>query len=274
MSFHLAGIVPLAGHPLDYKMPWHDAMMPVGPDYLAVERSVVECANAGCETIWIICDNDIQPLIRHRLGEYVQDPVWVTRHYSPKKGDHKKPIPLYYVPINIRDRGKKDSLSWSILHGAYIANNISSKMSNWLRPNKFYVSFPYGYYGPTLVRQHRDLISTNKNFFISHNDKTAIDGEFLGFTFGYDDYEKLLNNFRGIYSNHAHETNLKFSLEEIFNVLDIKNSNVVSFMNYWKLDGWENYCAYISEQGHRTKRPSKYILKYHEWNDIGVDETN
>ena len=266
MSFHLAGLIPLAGHALDFRMPWHDSLMPIGPDYLAVERSVVECANAGCETIWLICDNDVQPLVRHRLGEYVQDPVWVTRHYSPRKGEYKKPIPLYYVPLNIRDRGKKDSLSWSILHGAYIANKISSKMSFWLRPNKFYVSFPYGYYGPTLTRQYRDLISNNK--------KTVIDGEYLGFTFDHEDYERLLENFRESYHLDVHKTNLDFSLSEIFDVMDRKSANVIDFMNYWKIDNWENYCKYMSEQGHRTKRPSEHILKYHEWNDIGVDETN
>ena len=56
--------------------------------------------------------------------------------------------------------------------------------------------------------------------------------------------------------------------------MDRKNANVIDFMNYWKIDNWENYCKYMSEQGHRTKRPSEHILKYHEWNDIGVDETN
>ena len=51
MTFHLAGLIPLAGQPLDFNMPWHDSLMPVGPNYLAVERRIVECENAGCETI-------------------------------------------------------------------------------------------------------------------------------------------------------------------------------------------------------------------------------
>ena len=69
-NFHLAGIIPVAGQPLDFKMPWHDCMMPLNKDYLAVEHSVVECAYAGCETIWIVCHDDMQPLIRSRLGDY------------------------------------------------------------------------------------------------------------------------------------------------------------------------------------------------------------
>ena len=65
-KFHLAGIIPVAGQPLDFKMPWPDSMMPLNEDYLAVEHSVVECAYAGCETIWIVCNDDIQPLIKSR----------------------------------------------------------------------------------------------------------------------------------------------------------------------------------------------------------------
>ena len=53
-NFHLAGIIPVAGQPLEFNMPWHDSLMPIAPDYLALERSVVECAYAGCETIWIV----------------------------------------------------------------------------------------------------------------------------------------------------------------------------------------------------------------------------
>ena len=79
-GFHLSGIIPVSGNKEgDLKFPWHDSLMPLGNDYLAVERSVVECAYAGCETIWIVCNDDIQPLIRYRLGDYVKDPVWFNR---------------------------------------------------------------------------------------------------------------------------------------------------------------------------------------------------
>ena len=72
-SFHLAGIVPVAGQRLDFNLPWHDSCVPIASDYLAVERAVVECAYAGCETIWIVCHDDMQPLIRNRIGEIIED---------------------------------------------------------------------------------------------------------------------------------------------------------------------------------------------------------
>ena len=64
--FHLAGVVPVSGVESDFGFPWHPSLNPVGKNYLAIERAVVECAWAGCETIWVVCDDDTQPLIKHR----------------------------------------------------------------------------------------------------------------------------------------------------------------------------------------------------------------
>ena len=124
-GFHLAGIIPVAGPKLDFNLPWHDCLMPIAKDYLAIERSVLECAYAGCETIWVICDDDMQPLIRHRLGDYVNDPVWVYRHFDREKGEKKKLVPIQYVPIHPRDKNKRDCYGWSILYGAKVADKAS-----------------------------------------------------------------------------------------------------------------------------------------------------
>ena len=58
-TFHLAGIVPVAGKESDFGFEWSGCMMPIASNYTAVERAVVECAWAGCETIWIICNDDV-----------------------------------------------------------------------------------------------------------------------------------------------------------------------------------------------------------------------
>ena len=36
--------------------------MPIAPNYTLLENAVYECAWAGCETIWIICNDDVAPL--------------------------------------------------------------------------------------------------------------------------------------------------------------------------------------------------------------------
>ena len=114
-TFHLAGIVPIAGQPLDFNMPWHESLMPLAPGYLAVERAVLECAYAGCETIWIVCADDVTPLLRYHIGEIIQDPVYTYRHFELNKAEVKRPIRIYYVPINIRDINKRVLLFFTIL---------------------------------------------------------------------------------------------------------------------------------------------------------------
>ena len=96
-SFHLAGVIPVAGQPLDFHFSWHDCMMPLSPNYLAIHHAVMECAWAGCETIWITCHSDMQPLIRHEVGEYVYDPVWYGRSYEYRPSEVRKIIPTYIL---------------------------------------------------------------------------------------------------------------------------------------------------------------------------------
>ena len=35
----------------------------------------MECAYAGCETIWIVADPDITPVFKRVIGDFVYDPV-------------------------------------------------------------------------------------------------------------------------------------------------------------------------------------------------------
>ena len=51
-NFHLAGIIPIAGQSLNFGMPFPDCMLPIARDYTLIESAVVECAFAGCDTIW------------------------------------------------------------------------------------------------------------------------------------------------------------------------------------------------------------------------------
>ena len=134
-SFHLAGIVPIAGEPRDFGFPWHDSLQPIAKGYTALNHAVMECAWAGCETIWIVCHKETQPLVRHQVGEYVQDPVWYGRMYDRLPSEVRKIIPIYYVPIHPRDRFKRDCLGWSVLYGANVAYWTSKQMSSWVIPD-------------------------------------------------------------------------------------------------------------------------------------------
>ena len=290
-SFHLAGVIPVAGQPLDFKMDWHDALMPIAPDYLAVERAVSECAWAGCETIWIVCNEDMTPLIRHRLGEWVQDPVWVGRHLEVYPSQARKQIPIFYVPVHAKDVGKRDCLAWSIIWGATSAFRVSVKLSKWVVPKKYYVAFPYGVYDPEILRPHRKDISSERPFMLSHNGKTVKDNEYLAFTFGRDDFvacRRMLREGTGQYNSEVLEDGLypreklpkeerwsarHFLLDKIFEPVIIDIGSKVEVPWYYNIDSWDRYCDYLgSEERKKVERPNPILMKYHEWNEIGVDD--
>jgi len=290
-QFHLSGVVPVAGMPSDFNFPWHDCCMPIAPNYLAVERAVVECAYAGCETIWIVCNDDMQPLIRHRLGEYITDPVWAVRPQDPKASEKRKQIPIYYVPIHPNDRDKRDCLSWSVLHGAMTAYNISLGISKWVAPDRYYVAFPYGVYPVDVVREFRRDISSKKGFALAYDNKTVNDGEYLGFTFDSMDFIQIRRDLRqkatGMYAPgqkgipqeklpvEERYSARFFSLEDVFGSMKFEKEGIVNLPWYHRVDSWEGYCNFISSENHKEiRRPPKYILDYHEWNLIGEDNYN
>ena len=288
-KFHLAGIIPVAGQDLDFGMPWHDALMPIAQNYLAVERAVVECAYAGCETIWIVCHDDMQPLIRHRIGDWVSDPVWEYRHMDTFPSESKKQIPIFYVPIRVRDKDKRDCLSWSVLYGALTAYKTAHMISKWISPTKYYAAFPYGMYQPWIVREHRKDISIKNGFFLTYNGESVINGKYLSFTFTGEDFKRFRDHLReqatgkwktggpGVKSEtlpmEDRYSARFFKLEDVFGIASIKEKDKkLEVPWYFNLDNWEEYCYYISsEERKEVKRPSKRILHYHEFNPIGGD---
>jgi len=282
MKKHLAGIIPVSGIKSDFNMPWHASLMPIGPNYLAVERSVLECAYAGCNTIWIVCNDDVTPLIRYQVGEMIQDPVYNYRHFEYSKKEFKRPIRIYYVPIKIRDINKRDNLAWSAIHGAKIANKILRKISLHLAPDKFWVSWPYGYYRPEVIREVRKEISTG-NVMLCHKGKTIKDNIYLGLTLEMPQIEKLIMESKtrstGMwkdpetrkerYSAEDRFSYRNFTLQEVFETIDTSGHEKIETEQYFNLDNWQDYCRFLSTSPN-IKRPK--LLKSQEWNEIGLDD--
>lgn len=284
-GFHLAGIIPIAGQSLDFNVPWHDSLMPIAQDYLAAERAVMECAYAGCETIWIICRDNMQPLIRHRLGDYIQDPVWANRRFEHNRKGFQKPVPIYYVPIHPRDAQKRDCLSWSVIYGTWMSQKVCGKLSNHLKPDKYYVAFPYGVYHISQIREHRKDISSERAFFLSYEGKTVIDGEYLGFSALPGEFERLSKEVSikstGIFEDEGRTKKLpieerysykNFKLEQVFDTMCLEGAKVHEISRYWRIDSWEAYKRYMGTEKTHIRRPAASIMSYKEWNGIGVDE--
>lgn len=295
-NFHLAGIVPVAKDPFDFEMPWHDSLMPIAPNYLAVERAVYECAMAGCETIWLICHRETTPLIRHRLGDYVLDPTInfssLRRFYKRRCEEHLKTIPIYYVPIHPKDRGLRDGLVWSIIYGYKRAYHVSRLFSRWAAPSKYYVSFPYGVYTPSVVKDIRKKISSKESVFLSTPDGlTAKDDAFVSFTFDsweYSDYRQSFLNYENRRWESGKWENGKFvgkelppeerfngsqiTLSQFLEKANVNAENTFETMWHYDISSWDNYKVFMASEESKYVRRPKFGLNYKEFNPLAFDE--
>jgi hypothetical protein len=276
-AFHLAGVVPVASQPLDFGFPWHDSLMPIGKNYLAVERAVLECAWAGCETIWVVCHRDMQPIIKERLGEWIQDPNWLLQKELYPSNVQRR-LPIYYVPIHPKDRDRRDCLGWSVLYGALSAYHISRKISKWVIPDKYYCAFPYGVYDPSQIRKQRKNISSNRSFFLTSQGKSVKNGEYLGFTFDGEDFKTCRRELRKEGTPGSDDKTGRmlppekrwsarfFSLDKVFKYVIMNKESGHEIDGYHKIDSWEDYTRFISS-GETYEKPE--FFKPRKWNRVG-----
>ena len=289
-NFHLAGIIPLAGQPLDYGMPYPDCLLPIAPDYTMIEAAVIEAAFAGCDTIWIVCNDDIAPIVRHRVGDYIQDPIHFYNKFDALPSDRRKRIPIFWVPLHPKDRDKRDCLSWSVLHGAITALKVSDQISKWLIPDKYYVSFPYGIMDPRELQKVRRQIKNKKNFYVVSDGKTVQDNQYSSFTFGREEFIIYRRNVRkgtGMYTTEVvDERGLPrsklpvnerwsarfFEPEDVFVGVNIDEGYLYLTESFYNVDTWESYREYMmSDLARNTKRPTRELFSYREFNRIAKD---
>ena len=269
---NLVGIIPLTGWNNSFDLPWPDYLHPIRQGMLAVERSVYECAYAGCDSIWVVCGHDIAPIVKKRLGDYVMSPRYFEeKEFVKNKDYHEKWIPIFYTPMSQKDVDRRDSLGWSALHGALMAFQISDKMSQWVLPTKYFVSFPYGLYDTSLVRSSRDAIRGPDSFFFSYKGKTARDGLYLGFTFFPEDWPKFKHHVKNQCTGGSRDipfqerwSSRHFTLDKIFNVDLISIDKKIEVPDYYSLDTWENLQEYYSSDM-KIPRPTRKFMKpyYH-----------
>ena len=270
---HIAGIIPVAGKQDTFGFEWPDCMMPLAPNYACIERSVLECAYAGCKTIWIICNDDVSPVIKHRVGEFVYDPVYHFR-MDTFPNESRRVIPIFYIPVNSKDVGKRDCMAWSIIYGSLTAFKIGSAISKWVAPHRYYVSFPYGIYDPSVLRAHRDSVRKDAPFALSYDGKTVKDNEYLGFSFGKEEwleFRRVIRQGTGRYSSEATEDTMyprhslplqerysarHFTLDKVLESVNIDNKVELPF--YYTIETWEQYLEYMSSEN--ILKTSKYFL--------------
>ena len=116
--------------------------------------------------------------------------------YKKFPNEARKQIPIFYVPIHPKDRDRRDCLSWSVIQGALTCLKVSSKLSKWLIPDKYWVSFPYGIFNPAELRPFRQKISSPKNFYVTHKGQTPEQGQHTSFSFGKDEFIRFRRQIR------------------------------------------------------------------------------
>jgi len=270
---NLAGIIPLTGRKSVFDFPWPDYLQPLREGMLAIDRSVYECAYAGCDSIWIVCGDDVAPIVKKRIGDYVMSPRYFEeKGFVKNKRYHEKWIPIFYTPMTQKDIDRRDSLGWSALHGALMAFQISDKMSQWVLPTKYFVSFPYGIYHPSFIRDHRAAIRGPESFFVSYQEKTVRDNMYLGFTFSPEDWPKFKHHVKRQCSGGSRDipvaerwSSRHFTLDKIFNIDVISIDKKVEIPEYYSLDTWKELQDYYASDM-KIPRPTRQFMKpyYHK----------
>ena len=265
---HLAGIIPIAGKPLSFNMPWQDCLTPVHENYHAVERAVHTAAMAGCNTIWIVMYRESTPLIKKKLGEWIYDPESTWKNPWPKLQVRR--IPIYYVCINAKDRNRRDSLAWSCLYGAKAVSRACIKISKWVLPKRFLVVSPYGIVSEEQVCDNRRLLRGKTDIYFQSPEGNFKDNQFTPFTFSQEVYEQCRRLFKDRYSGN--ETRL--SLKDIFEPVDLSSYRKIDTEWYYNINNWNSYSKFIGSEHNKLCSRPKYMVTHKWWGFVDDGSKN
>ena len=152
--------------------------------------------------------------------------------YSKYPKDNRRVIPILYTPLSFKHRDKQ-GIGVSVLDGVHASFHVSSKLSKWVVPHKYYISSPYGVYNPEV---ERSSIKVCENFFLEHNGRTALDGENLGFCLGVDEVKHCS------YLYKKENPKSIFTLDKILNNDIVKNNVKTSKVDkYYNIENWSGY---------------------------------
>ena len=261
---HLAGIIPVANLKTDFDLATPDCLLPVERTFTAIQKSVFECAMAGCNTIWIVANDDLAPVVREVVGEWIYDPVYYRRP-SKFSSEERKEIPIYYVPVHPKDRDRRDSYGWSALYGMHSAWRVAYNISRWIVPEKYFISFPLSIYDVYGIREHRKLISNSKNnFFLTHNDKTVKDNLPLSFTMFGEDFKRCRRAVNKKTTReylppspgqqypsekrplHDRWSARHFNFNDVFGEVNETNANKMDLDWFYDISNWSGYRDFLA----------------------------
>jgi hypothetical protein len=263
VATHLAAIVSAVGPPLEFNMPWHDCLMPVGENYHAIERAVNTAAVAGATTIWVVLDRSAAPIIKKKVGEWIYDPETIWDPFKPFL--KKVQIPIYYISVQPKDIARRDSQGWGALYASKVIHYVSSKMSMWSAPSRYLFISPYGVSCEESILNSRTLLKGKKEIAYIFNNKNFQDNIHLPFTFAQSQYKLLqqhaLDSFRGKEDRFR-------KISDVYAPLNVTDMEIVQLNSHIDISNWSGYREMMS--GPEIKRP-KYLVS-HKWKGLLKDE--
>lgn len=308
----IAGIIPLAGYEVDYDFGVNPSLIPISKNWTAIENAVYECASVGCKTIWIVANDDVTPIIRHRIGSMYIDPmieeavndtkIWSILKKNLRVLSHaeqkRKYSAIYYTPVPSKHLRRRNSFGWSVIAGVEMAEWALTKLSSVLAPSRYYVSFPNGIYNPFTAARERMTLKAN-NYYLTYEGKTIKDGLPLGFTITYetamevkkhvyrtstglrdmDRYDNFDNFDEWKDKNYKLPPEERYSarnfvLEEVFNCLDTEENVYKEVGWFHDIQKWDGYLEYMNTHSREEcmVRPRDVLVKYREFNPIGMND--
>ena len=275
-KLNMPAIIPVAGISSEFGMEWDSSLMPVAPDYTAIEAAVFECLHVGCTSIWIVANDDVAPLLRSRLGETATDIESMERGTFVRFGATKRrEVSIYYVPIHPKHRDKVDCYAWSVVYGANVAYWVATMFSRWTVPHQYYVSFPLGMLDPKEVYKYKSVLKKSAPFYFSHEGQTVKDGLPISFVLEPQEWKRakrVMTSNASLYKSPApgeypreklppeeRYRALGFSLKDVFG--DSTTGVEQEIKEFYDLTNWEGYVKFLSSDlGERTKRPPVKVM--------------
>jgi len=278
---HLAkmvGIIPLDGYGNDEQFPYSPWLKPIVKDLTLVENAVLQCAFFGCKQIFIVCEERSARMLKRHIGEWVEDPSHYWKHYKYPTG-YRIQIPIYYIRMTEKDKRQRGSYTWAIIQGAEIANRTARHVSRWTMPEKFFITFPWAAFDFWEIKQYRQQLAMAKEFYLSHNGKTAWDGEFLPFSITQSSLREIRKNFLKVntilYKSisdfkrdgkwlerlppEEQYSGRTFPIEKLLLPVDNSTYKEAKIEEYYNASTWEGYQEAVSKL--KYERPKRPILK-------------
>lgn len=237
----------------------------------------------GCSSIWVITEKRYIPLMKSVVGSYVEDPILAQLPVEFKENFTMR-IPIWYTSLPVRDLGRRDCYGRSILAGADYAINAASRLSQHLKPQKFYVAFTESVYSPWILQQHRKKAkSINQNVFLTVENKSIKDGIPVGFTMFVEDLKRYNADFKsrdqGAWMGttvkdlkrrpiEERNTASKLTLDEVFRSATLDGAVVQDLPNAFNISTWEGYAKYMaSNKFYRMPKKVRYF-RFNKMKDL------